>query len=214
VKIGVGVSFYQCKDELDRCLKSLQEADVVYAIDGKYISYGDRNRLGLSDDGSRDICKNYKNVKLYDMGNRWQIYKRNKYLTEAGKDNCDILLVVDSDVWLEGNWQEFRKNLDEIVSEDNGYRYLMLHFNQKQERIYEQKAGRIFFRPELLHYAKTHGSIWIGNRRIECQGGVPLVKGLISYTDMKLRDEERQRLGINFKRVNQTAEARGLMHGL
>ncbi len=214
MKIGAGVSFYQCKDELERCLKSLQGADVIYAIDGKYVSYGDKNKSGLSVDGSRDICKNYSNVKLYDMGNEWQIAKRNKYLIEAAKDNCDIVLIMDSDVWLEGDWELFRENLDRTVRDENGYRYIMPHINNKQDQAVQQNYGRILFRPETMHYAKTHGNIWIGNRRVYPKQNNPIIKGLISYTDMKLRDEERQRLGINFKRVNQTAEARRLIDGL
>ena len=214
MKIGCGVSFYQCKDELDRCIGSLQEADVVYAIDGKYISYGDKNKSGLSTDGSRDVCKKYSNVKLYDMGNKWQIPKRNKYLIEAAKDNCDIILIVDSDVWLEGDWELFRENLDRVVREENGYRYIMPLINNKQEQGAQMNYGRILFRPEKIHYAKTHGNLWIGNRRLYPKQNNPIIKGLISYTDMKLRDEERQRLGINFKRVNADAESKGLLNGI
>jgi len=213
MRIACGVSFYQCKAELDRCLKSLQGADVVYAIDGKYVSYGDRNKTGLSDDGSREVCKRYPNVKLFDMPNTWQIHKRNKYLIEAAKENCDLILVVDSDVWLEGDWNMFRQELDKEVREEHGYRYIMEHYNDKQGNKVKQHYGRILFRPELLHYAKTHGSIWVGNKRVIVREGWVTVKGLISYTDMKLRDEARIRLGRSFKDANQSAEARGLMNG-
>lgn len=211
MKIACGVSFYECKEELKRCLDSIQKADIVYAIDGRYMSYMDKNEDGLSADGSRKLCKEYSNVTLIDRPKLWQIEKRNTYLREAGKDGCDILLVVDSDVWIEGDWEAFRLHCGEVCNEDNGYRYLMPHKNGKNGAFMNQIYGRILYKPEVLHYAKTHGSIWIGNRQIFPKKGNPVIRGLVSYTDLTLRSEERERMAQIYKDANHSAEARGLI---
>ncbi|MGH9878139.1 MAG: hypothetical protein ACRD5H_10910 [Nitrososphaerales archaeon] len=102
--LAAGIIFYQQRDSLKRTLGSLQGFDLIIAVDGNIIDFpaGDQ----LSTDGSRELCKEYENVLLLDRSNLTEEAKRTCYLGYS-----DNLLVLDSDMWIEGNIERFKEKL-------------------------------------------------------------------------------------------------------
>lgn len=101
----------------------------MYAVDGKFKEYpGDFQPL--STDGSREFLKSFSNITIIDRPDSYEIDKRNAYLEAAGKDDMDVLLVIDADEYIQSiNWAQFftachvqmsRPGLYKVRGFDNG----------------------------------------------------------------------------------------------
>ena len=96
--------FYEQRESLRRTFESLKDFDLVVAVDGNLVDYPATN--DLSSDGSRKLVKLYRNVCLLDRPNLTEEAKRNCYLPYG-----DPILVVDSDCWVYGDIDLFKRNL-------------------------------------------------------------------------------------------------------
>jgi len=208
MKIAVGLNFYQCVDELKRLLPTLEGADMIYAIDGRHDTYHAENEL--SNDGSREYLKSFGKVKLFDMGAKKQVEKRSRYFIEAGKDNMDWLIVMDSDLWFIGSWTMLRKNLKIMLDEHpSAVRLWMPHFREMPEVPYiVTQAARLFRYPMFWRYYIRHSNLTLcGVTRKPSRGDDYIVFGLCSRTNKELRKPFRAQEGRDSKIRNNRNES-------
>ncbi len=206
MKIAVGLNFYQCVDELKRLIPTIIEADVIYAIDGKYDVYNADNHL--STDGSREYLMQFPNVKIFDEPNQKQVKKRNRYFIEAGNDDCDWLLVVDSDIWFEGSWTMLRKHIQEIENTDK-VRLWMPHYRELHDVPYiVTESARLYKYPMFWRYFVRHSNLtFMGITRKPSRNADDTVFGLLSRTDKLLRKPFRAQEGRECKIRNNRNES-------
>jgi len=151
LKIGAGIIFFNCRQELRRCLDSLKSLDTVIAIDGRFPTHPSRYRY--SKDWSKELCDKYGNVHYYRYA-RNQIMKRNLYLDLAKLYNLDYILVMDSDSWLEiEDWDKFKKQLEANLNDDH-IMYLVKFQNGDHNFHW-----LYLFKPKGLKYFKLHNLI-------------------------------------------------------
>lgn len=208
MKIGIGLSFYQCVDELKRLLPTIQGVDVIYAIDGRHDVYNAEN--DLSDDGSREYVKSFDNVKLFDMGGVKQVTKRCKYCIEAGKDDCDFILVMDSDMWCMGSWTMFRKHLDRMVRrKPHQTRFWMPHYREiPNTKFIITDIARVLKHPMFWRYHIRHSNLtFMGKIRRASKTSDDTVFGICTRTNKDLRKEFRRYEGQEAKIRNNRNES-------
>jgi len=177
------ICFYNAAKELERCLESLDldkkdGIDYALCIDGKYPNFeGDSE---LSDDGSRDIVRQYENAALIDYPD-YEIHKRNLYL-QAVENLTDYILIIDSDEYVNSenkDWKLFRKNLSELHGKNPGHdiwaideesnsddyvetvdQILGRPYQQKKRHSYDlreyQSRPRIWYHPWQFEYHLNH----------------------------------------------------------
>ena len=190
MKIGVSIIFYDDLNSLKRCIPTLQ-ADTIYAIDGRFKGFNSPNPL--SSDGSREFLKSCNNVELIDAPDLSEVDKRNIPL-KACKE--DFLFIVDSDHWIEGDWKEFRKEIDEKVNEKNGYGYWFLTEDLSRKIIHYQCLG--FYKPNQVSYRYRHDWYEAEGERIlpkSHNGRYTELLSLKVYNDYSLRPSQRIQLG-------------------
>jgi hypothetical protein len=164
--VGIGLSFYQDKECLKRCLLYLK-LDIhpffkVFAIDGRYKGFNSKSPL--STDGSREVVRTWrryhpKAVYLYDYPNLYEWQKRQKYVDIVSRKNIDWLLVLDSDEFISVfNQKLFFKELNSIekLNQDGemGSIYGIRMYDVEQN--YRVFRPRLWFRPEKIGYKDKH----------------------------------------------------------
>jgi len=100
--IAGGLVFYNAYEELKRCLPTLARFDRVFCIDGRYAGFD--GETALSNDGSRELVQSFSNTVLLDAPDLPEFQKRQIYFNIC---DCDYLLIIDSDEWLEGDLTTF-----------------------------------------------------------------------------------------------------------
>ena len=127
LRIGLGFSFFDSAKEIPRALDPLYKHFYkLYCVDGRYINYETDHDLSI--DGSCELLeKRYPNAVVEKAKPLFQPYKRQKYLDMAGEDNCDYLIVWDSDDILYPdpkyqNWNKLFKNIEKHAARFPDYR--------------------------------------------------------------------------------------------
>ena len=96
----------------------------IYAVNGRYREF--EHDLDYSPEWTTSMLKDrYPNVEVVNCC-ATQLVKRQVYLEMAGGDNCDYLLVMDSDDYVHPDfrdWDSFYKELEDIYDEEE-----MLYF--------------------------------------------------------------------------------------
>jgi glycosyltransferase involved in cell wall biosynthesis len=155
--LGVGISFYNDAQGLERCLSSLQvpEIETILAIDGRYHGY--RSDSDLSNDGSRQVVNKYPNTLLVDFP-ATQIRKRNKYLELSKRYGLDFLLILDSDEYIlpGANWPLFKHACEESVRLDKGqYRIYDVRYQNEMDWDLGERP-RLWYKPWQIRYDVKH----------------------------------------------------------
>ncbi len=150
----------------------------------------------------------FKNIKIFDETNQIQVTKRNRYFIEAGKDDCDWLLVVDSDCYFEGSWKMFRKHLAKIQDTDK-VRLWMPHYREHPDIPYIiTEAARLYKWPMFWRYYLRHSNLtFMGVTRKPMRNASDTVFGLLSRTDKVLRNGFRAQEGRECKIRNNRNES-------
>ena len=193
--------FFDDLNSLEHCLATL-DADTIYAIDGRFKDFS--SPYSLSTDGSREFLKSFNNVKLIDAPDLSQVDKRNIYLKECKED---FLFMVDSDHWIEGNWNEFREEIDMKVNEKNGYGYWFLLEDVTRKKIHQQCLG--FYKPNEVTYRHRHDWFEAQGERIlpkSHNGKYTELHSLKVYNDQSLRTSKRRHEGNSWRRKNRIKE--------
>jgi hypothetical protein len=155
-RIALVTIFYNDKNSLLRCLNSFNEGvDLMICIDGKYPTFPDNNKTGLSIDGSREVVKSFKKAILVDMPNTPEFDKRQKYLQVCEENDVDILIIGDSDEYvLEdiSNFQVFKEMLTRIIIQrDKGSKNVYAVPIRQPNGTYIAYP-RVWYRPEEMEY--------------------------------------------------------------
>ena len=119
MKIATGIIFYNDRDSLSRCLRSIHDnIDKIFAIDGRFPTFPDDSEL--STDGSRRLVKSYSKCILVDYP-RLEFDKRQKYLELCREYRPDILIIIDSDEYILSEpvcyWGVFHECLERMIIE-------------------------------------------------------------------------------------------------
>jgi len=204
LRIGIGLSFYQDFDSLNRMLQSLQQypIDHIIAVDGKY--KGHTAKQALSDDSVRDLFKSFQiPYSLYDDGaNLSQIDKRQIYFDKAQTLRLDIIIVMDSDEYIvhnKTNWTLFIDELEGHISMNKstyiqGYTIPLCINHKRYAKVpdYTINSARVFHRPSELVYVDNHFTIRNKKSGINMgyQTHATKLNNLFLATDHKLRDKD------------------------
>jgi len=181
-KIGLGLCYYEDLEGIKRLYDSLfkvnAKIDLILAIDGRYKQFtsilDDSTNILSSNEvhsylisNPRYLTINYTNWKT----NPTEIEKRNKYLEYSKKQvngicDLDFLIIIDTDEYLEGNWQQFYDGLSElrkkIDSFDSDKKYLhdITMIDREYDGYPDQEIDRprIFYQPYNMQYVNSHYS--------------------------------------------------------
>jgi hypothetical protein len=125
---------------------------------------------------------------------RNQIESRNQYLKTAADEECDWLLVIDSDEFIARNadWKEFRRQLEFVMSlglEDQIYDIQC----EGILAMYRGPRPRLFYRPRTIKYWKKH--FWfVREEKGMCYKGVGdagrVIGGIYLMHDRSIRSLE------------------------
>lgn len=201
LKIGIGMSFYQDFDSLQRMLHSLQgyPFDMLIAIDGIYT--GHPGRQTYSDKVVIDLFKTIQTpYQLLDMPPMSQIAKRQIYFEMSKVHGLDVIIVMDSDEYIihnKTNWPLFVEELEQKIRENadtfvQGYT-IPLQINQKRYAPNQViNAARVFHKPWELQYVDNHHTIRNKKTGVNMgyQSDRTVLTQLMIGTDHKLRTDK------------------------
>lgn len=180
MKIAAGICFYNDCKSLERTLQSLEgKVDVMVCIDGRYKGFEDKNKTGLSNDGSREMVKGFDKTVLLDVPDVFEVQKRQSYLDWCEKHKPDYLIIIDSDEYVaEYNETVFRRELETInnsqYSRYNVFALMLEVYSGKYDHIVHtfvsgqaprtttsknrayQHAPRLWLRPWEMEYNLKH----------------------------------------------------------
>lgn len=152
---SVELLFFNCLRNLQRSTPTyIDYVDEVIAVDGKH-KMGEKGFNLLSTDGSREYLQSFDKVKIIDRPNDYEVDKRKLVKNLCKTDN---LIIIDSDEYVEGDWEKFLLSYERIKSYD---------FNQKN--LYKLKLQRddspeayvdfplVYYHPwEFTYYKNKH----------------------------------------------------------
>lgn len=171
LKIGIGLSFYNDFDSLQRMLLSCQSypIDKIIAIDGKYEGYPSKQMY--SDKEVLDLFKTSQTpYHIYKVAEKSQNEKRQAYFDAAKEHDLDVIIVMDSDEYFlheKTNWPLFMDDLrDKIANHAHTYvqcycipTYLTHKGIEKMPDAYVENLPRVFHQPWKLTYVDDHYTI-------------------------------------------------------
>lgn len=196
VRIVFGLIFFQDKQSIDRLLPTLPDYPII-AIDGRSLGYPSTNPL--STDGSRESLQKHGAI-IIDSPDIMEWQKRDLYLREAERMKVDVLIVIDSDHQLSGNWQL----LESQLKNDIGL-YSMPIYTKGIDNIYRfTYMPLIISRPESFHYEERHDKICIDHIQQLPKG---IINGVMQINNHNLRTSDRIAKGYIFKVISRNAEA-------
>jgi hypothetical protein len=168
-KIAVGISFYNDRECLRRCIKSLELwnkqsiIQKVILIDGKYKGFNSSSRL--SGDYSRLVISKYRElhpdkIELHDAPNLPEWQKRQKYVDIAGQyKKILFLLIIDSDEYIHTiRWRELAQELKKIMKDypPDDYAGMFDVAMYDVEQGYRGFRPRLWYMPAKMQYHEKH----------------------------------------------------------
>ena len=238
MKIAIGCNFYQCRNELERLIKSIPKGFIDYfiGIDGiyRYVKEQYPELPDVSNDGSKQTMLHSDDfVSIWvEKTNCTEFEKRNKYLEicEQWKDDIDVLIIVDSDeffIFPEGikpkiAFSRFKQNLELAIEKHKDHNVHCIHtLNIHDDKLNSYKP-RIWYKPGEMHY--IYGSHYhyaniirekdtIDNFKLNntcyCQHCPDVVKGVVLAHDHSLRSQTQ--IEIHDKYVEYLKRFEGLI---
>jgi hypothetical protein len=169
MKIAAGIVEYGDAEGLFRCLASLgldQEngIDLAIVVHSRFANFDLPNLTAQQAlDETRNILWKFplSKVKLMVPAPSafitTQIESRNLYLKTAAEEECDWLLVIDSDEFIARNadWKEFRKQLEFVMSLGLPHQIFDIQC-EGMVAMYRGPRPRLFYRPATIKYWKKH----------------------------------------------------------
>lgn len=159
MKIAVGISFYGNYSGLARLLPTISgkdKADIIFAIDGKYKGFPE---YYIDDKEKQEIKKllEFYNAKYYLIDSLYEWQKRQTYLDLCKTySDIDILIVIDSDEYVIGDWPTFRRNCNIISKHHKNKFHLYSLQTHSVEDNTQQIRPRVIFEPQKVRYNNRH----------------------------------------------------------
>ena len=217
LKIGIGLSFYNDFDSMQRMLQSLQSypIDYIIAVDGRY--KGHTSSKPLSDKKTRDLFKTIqKPYTIIDAPDISQIEKRQIYFDKSADYDLDIIIVLDSDEHIihdKTNWPLFIEELNNLIKANRstyiqGYSIPLFLQQKDNPPDYCVNSARLFHRPYELRYLATHFDVRNKNTGVNMmyQTNTTKLEHLVIGTDHKLRTKEYMIQHDQYEQWQQTNE--------
>jgi len=199
MKVVFGLIFFQDKQSIDRLLPTLPKYDVI-AVDGRNKGYPSNNLL--STDGSRQSLELH-GATIIDLPDVTEFEKRDAYLREAERIKADVLIVIDSDHTLVGDWKKFESELKLLPSVPS--LYSMPIYTQGVDNIYRfSYMPLVLVRPEKLYYEERHDRICIDHIQQSPKG---IINGVMQINNHDLRTQDRIAKGYIYKVINRKVES-------
>src|SRR3990167_1317956 len=147
MRIAIGLNEFNEKENLEITLPQLKDFDLVIVVDGKYPHFDYPS--DFSDDGGRELLEKYDNTTLIPLAAN-QIIKRNTYLNYAKIKEYDFLLVLDADMSVKVDWEEFREQLKSLEKDD------YLAYNVEFHVCEQQWPFALLYKPARVEYYEIH----------------------------------------------------------
>lgn len=196
MKLGIGIITYNDLPSLKRTINSIKGADYIYIVDGKFPGF--KGNTELSDDGTREWVAHTgrKDIKYFECAEK-EYRKRNFVLRCAEADNCDYVVMVDSDTTVIGDFGILKYEIKHQKI-DTPIIYLHLHTHDVAGTRMT-RAGWVF-KPQC-HYEYRHDYVTyegelVTGMELEFTSNVMLVN------TKEFRSDERQILNMQYKLGN------------
>ena len=176
--------------ELERCLDSLTDFYPVIVVNGKWNDVEGKHPRSIPE--AYELINSYSNVIHIESPDKPGFVNRNKYLIQATKMECDCLIWVDSDEWIElPCGYDFLVNgiKDVYKREGNKYTFLVHFYDKRFGGCCFQKRG--VKHPSFSRHKNRHNELWFLNNQI-LQYPAKAPRGLIIHQDKSYRSLERE----------------------
>lgn len=186
MRVCVTVPVYHDIKGIKRLLESTTYFEKVFVIDGKYPHFGTESNLPVySNDGTREICKEFDNVELIDCPMP-EPYKRNIGYEIASENKFDFVFTLDSDEYItEFDIRKFNDELNLKKSENH-------HFYGIREKY---KNGEFWYpklkyRPQDIEMYSMH-TLYRINKKLLIHHPQPTINinGIKIVHDDSIRDD-------------------------
>jgi hypothetical protein len=183
MKIACGYCYYNDVESIKRGLPTFADkVDYIFAIDGKFSL---RNGPDYSDDGSTEYLQSFKNV-IIERFVGMEHDKRQKYIDLAVKNNVDVLIIIDSDEYVDSaDWDLFRENLSKIINSEQNIHGVNF-FTDGNITQYP----RIWIRPHQIKYWNAHCLFEVNGNVIRSPKSLKPVLGITLKMDDSKRSEQ------------------------
>ena len=217
LRIGIGLSFYNDFDSLQRMLHSLQSYPIndIIAVDGRYKGHAGRNPL--SDKVVTDLFKTIQTPNcIHLLPDVSQIEKRQLYFEHSKDRELDVIIVMDSDEFIvhhKTNWSLFIEELEHHINENKdtfiqAYTIPLIINQKRYTPDYTINSARVFYKPWQLQYVENHHTI--RNKRTGINMGYQThttkLEHLTIETDHKLRTKDYMLEHDLYEQYQQTDE--------
>ncbi len=227
MKIALGLCYYEDLQGIKRLFDSLEKTNAspyrIFAIDGKYKQFSETENM-LSSSEVHKYLEQFPKVVNYTEWKTFptEIEKRNKYL-ELCQDDIDFLIVVDSDEYLQGDWDLFVTNLEKLkepLLTHNDPQTRHIHYMKMEDCHYPQTSSlryanrpRLFYKPNEIQYDGCH---YTWSHRAT---GLPLqypktdvISGIEIVHDNTHRPKEYEQNMTEYQKYQKTAETNELIY--
>jgi hypothetical protein len=148
--LSAAICLFMCLNELRVCLLSIAPfVKYIFCIDGRFIGFNYPSKLSV--DGSRELIKGFDNAMLIDAPDLKEINKRQIYLNMTKEHDIDLLLVLDSDEYIELDpgmtWTKFEE-FCRFEYENNNK--ITTQFGIKVENANTPGLNQFDFRPRIF----------------------------------------------------------------
>ena len=130
-----------------------------------------------------------------------------------------VLLRIDSDEWVEGDWSLFRKEIERKVKEENGPGYcLLMHDLERKDTAYYEKEKADewkhwqyvgYLNPQKMQYKYRHDWFEVNGKRIlpySHNNKYNKLTSLKIFNEKLLRSSERRKIGDKWQKKNRKKE--------
>ena len=183
MKIVAGLIHYNDLPSMKRTIQSIYDhVDYIIAVDGKFSL-----REGVDDystDGSNEYLQTLKKVIIKKFTG-YEQDKRNIYMEEATKLKADAILIIDTDEYIEGDWDTFKESLKDKLGIPHNFLNIPLYYTSKDTT----PTPRICIRPHEVRYWKTH-NITSNNGNLQRIKSKTNLEGISIKNDDTLRNPQ------------------------
>jgi len=188
-KLAIGTVAFQCEEEIDRMLDSTNGIFPVIVSYGKWKDFKGEDRV----DKTPDIIDSYSNtVQIHNSG-LLEPQARNQCMITAGKMNCDVIIILDTDEVLEFplGIEFFKRQLERMILKHPTALGFCVTFNSK-ETGGDSFTPRIILNPAFTRYRDRHNQMYFMDKEVLGWDSSKLVGGIIIKENKDFRTDKRE----------------------
>jgi len=171
-KIAIGMILYEENLEIvKRSIESCIQSDWIFVIDGTFKDHPDNPKFSSKE--IIEYLESLPNVIYVPAAGFIEPKKREIYFHYASAFDCDFLILLDSDNWIEGDWDEFKENLNKIKDKTQMYSILLDRYGSKWG------ISILFPDPKNWKYTECHNFLTYNGDIRQLSAKQPVIDGLI-----------------------------------